>query len=359
MNNFVNNLLITDYCAFRTNCRAEELYKSYKSPDMYNIISPNIILYSILNNLFTIDMKITNNTFILNLLFYVLVDIKDNVDLDLNLIIKKHIKIILEFIDKKRSKNEYIPYMNDNEYNIYKSFLLDDYDKNSNDVFLMEIALVISILSNSFEDNLIRLSNFITSISTNDIKILSFISIGIFAFYAKEYKLTNNNLYKKEKWMNRLMDILLDGVIKKYIKNIDNNTYKKFIFMITKYVVIEKTNSIKMSYMRIDSIKTCFITEIDTINNIPGYTSDQLLLIAYDLFVNADNWLMFITSSSLLYTELKHVNIIMSWYYFLLNDNDMYKKFDLIGTDEELEIISQNINEMTEVFNKLMKNKLL
>lgn len=366
---FAKNFIITDYCARRTKEKTYVLQDSYRSVDMYNIISPNIILYSIYDNFLELDLTDIKNSYVFRSLMSTFEIIKPSLNgtFDSGLIISNGTfnDVLFEAVNKvtliilssakhvrEKFKNN-ITYMSEVEYNMYNTYVSasneDDY-KHKNDIFLMEIALLISYNATTFDDNLKKLSEFVNKISDNSIKILSFISIGIFGYYAKIYSLSEDNLYKKEKWMNRLIDLFMDGGIKKYLNNIDNNEYKKFMFMIIKYSVISESINMTIPYARINKIAECFISSLDEeYDYIPGYTADQLFIITYDLFVSSHNWLLFLTSASMIYTELLHVNIIMSWYYFILNKEDISKYFNIKGPDDNMNMYIGNASDITQL----------
>ena len=54
-------------------------------------------------------------------------------------------------------------------------------------LYLMEVAIVISLFANNVDELLTELSKYVVTISSNSIKILSFMSIGLFGYYAKEF----------------------------------------------------------------------------------------------------------------------------------------------------------------------------
>lgn len=353
--NFAKNFIIFDYCTTRTKRNTYVLRDTYRSIDMYNIISPNIILYSIYDNFLELDLTKSNTSFV----FFSLMKTFETLSKQINDVTADSLMDIINPIVKEtyeyRNNNEKnISYMSDVENNIYNLFITNDETTyTDNNVFLMEIALLISFYAKTADENLKNLSEFVNKISKNSIKILSFISIGIFAYYAKMYSITNDNLYKKEKWMNRLIDLFMDGSIKKYLNYIDNNEYKKFMFMIIKYTVTVESIDLVVPYSRINKIKQCFLTEFQELyDHIPGYTADQLFLITYDLFTSSHNWMLMLASSSMLYTELSHMNIIMSWYYFMLNDEDVSKYFNIHGSDFELNRYNNNANDITQLMNQ-------
>lgn len=354
---FTKNFIISDFCALKTKNSTDALRDTYKSADLYNIISPNIILHSVYSNFLNIDLSsYIPHSYVFRSLMSTFERINDKPFTNALLlnIVNEIVKELSEYTaDLHQKYNTKLLYMTEVEYNMYNSYLSGEGEgENDNNIFLMEIALLVSHYATTFDDNLKKLSEFVNSITKNSIKILSFISIGIFAYYAKMYAKSNDNLYKKEKWMNRLIDLFMDGSIKKYLTDIDNNEYKKFMFMIIKYTVVSDT-TVTIPYSRIDKIKQCYLTAFDDkYDHIPGYTADQLFLITYDLFISSHNWMLFLTSSTMIYTELLHVNIIMSWYYFTLNNEDISKYFNITGSEKELQIFKSNENDIIQLLSQ-------
>jgi hypothetical protein len=349
MDHFIKNILIYDYIANSTFERVFNLYKQHGDSSLFKIASPNIMIHWLKDNFLVIDknkMQLSNE---IKILFFFIEDMskqkfKQLSDLNIDNILRNTVLPQISF--------DYITKENLAKYDAYR---VNKYDKNINDVIFMEIALAISLFATSYDDNLKTLSQFITTISTNSIKIMSFISIGTFCYYARQYKNSNDNLYKIEKWMSRLTESLLDKSLIKYI-DIDPNEFKKFLFMIMKYNVLE-TKSYSTPYERIYNIQSCFITDIkNTHAYMPGHTADQLLLITYDLFIHNDNWMALLTASAMMYSELVHVNLTMSWYYFMVNDIPVHNNFKIIGDKDEVEADIILMDEMTAIIKNSTHN---
>ena len=348
--NFAKNFIILDYSSQRTKDKLATFHGVYKSVELCNIISPNLILHSIYGNFLELNLSIMNNSYVFHSLMTTFKTTDKNITNELLLHAANNTSIELHaHFNNLRNSTKKVTFISEVEYIIYNEYVTgNDHSQHDNNTLLMEISLLISHYASTFDENLKNLSEFINKISKNSIKVLSFISIGIFAYYAKMYATFNDNLYKKEKWMNRLIDLFTDGSIKKYLNNIDNNEYRKFMFMIIKYTVITENMNTNIPYARIHKIKQCFLTDFDSkYEHSPGYTADQLFLISYDLFMSSHNWMLFVTSATLIYTELSHVNIIMSWYYFTLNNDDISKFFDIKGSEDQLGIFKNNIIDLT------------
>ena len=147
--------------------------------------------------------------------------------------------------------------------------------------------------------------------------------------------------------MNKLIDVFMSNGLNKYLTsaNIAQNDYKKFLFMITKYTLLEKHDEKTYAHIRIDSIKSCFITSIEnTYKYIPGYTPDQLFIISFDFFINSVKWMTLLNNTTMTFSELKHINFIASWYYYMINDSDMYTKFTYIGDETKIEKMNSVLN---------------
>lgn len=267
-----------------------------------------------------------------------------NMDLDL---FKTEVYFIYYNIINNKIKlnqiNKNLVYNLRNEYlipkGINKHFLINfkncKINKFANDTFLLEVALAIYEYSDEFNELLNNLCKYITTITNNTIKILSFISLGIFSYYCK-----NINKYPVNNWMNLLVQFYMSKDLDSYlIKNnitIDNLIKTKFIFMLVKYENEYKNNNTYYNIHKICYLDGCFIQNLkNTKYNLAGTSADQLLIIVYDIIVNIRPWFQVLINTCFNYVETKRVSFITSWFYFNLNPNsNMYKYFTNIDKED-------------------------
>jgi hypothetical protein len=338
MDTIIKNIIVTDTIANTiANKYHKELQEFTEINTGYSFISPNMIIENFtLNNIFELKNDVSIGlTIFVNCL-------KNTDKYNFKLIDTK----IKETINKIKIDNKYIDY----DKQLYLQFKKNGPDKSSNDANFLEIAIVISLLTSNFDELLNNLSEFINSYSKNSIKILSFMSIGIFAFYAKKYYLLKDETYAPTKWINILIDLFLNGIFDKFLPNDKSNDKKKFIFMIINYASNYNAVNYDYPHQRIRELDNYFCVNINSTKDfVPGLTADQTFLLSYDFFLRSRNWIGLITFNCLTYTEIKHINLISSFYYFMINsDCKMFLKFDAL---EGVSEIDEFVIELEKKFN--------
>lgn len=348
MENIIRNLIVTDVIANHNVKYHKQLEELQYITTGYHIFSPNFIIAAMTtHNIFEIQGQ---PSLVLKIFLSCIEEIIKNNIVITNKIINEN---IINFIQLNGigENNEISFFGYDKIY--YDSFLNKKINKKNNNIFLLEIAILISLFIDDFDTLINFLVKYISAITNNTIKILSFISIGIFGFYAKEFYKTKNSIYEPNKWMDRLLDLFINNTIDTYLNiKINYTDKKKFMFMLIKYLSNISSNKYDQPYQRIRELNDCFCVKIeDTERFIPGFTADQLFIISYDFFKNSQNWLHLISFNCLTYTELKRVNFISSWYYFLINpDNKMFLRFDILNDVKEIDEFVTLLN--THVLNK-------
>ena len=260
--------------------------------------------------------------------------------------IKKINKIIYKTI-----KDNYKKYDDDRDFN--EKFLQGKINKKENNSYLLEIALFFGFIYDDFDlliDNIVK---YVKTITINTIKTLTFISIGILAFYAKTFYKTKDSLFAINMWIDKLIDIFIEKTIDSKLPHLDNIDKKKFIFMLMRYNSDFKCNESEFAFERSFDINSCSIVKFNENKFLPGYTADQCFLFIYDACLKCSHSFEFLLFTALTFTEIKHITFISSWLFFLSNPNfDFYKKFEIING-------FQKIDEFVEYFNNLFKKNLV
>jgi len=336
MDNIIKNLIVTDSIAENNMTTIDSIIQrnvlyGIKS---YYYLTPWIIMSASVNeNIFETNIKPTIHLLMLFNLLDIINKHKNQVTLD----------VLILFIDDVFKNINFDNYNNYHDIKTYEQYVIDinSINKQENDIFLMEISIVISIVESDYENMLNLSSQFIKKITNNGIKILSFISLSILMYYAKKYYLNKNNS-DPEKWLDMLLDQFLNSTIDKYINDIQYTDKKKFTLMLINYKshMPDKNDDeyIPLSHVRIEHLENIFCDKIDEKNNyIPGSTADQLLLISYDFFINAKNWYGSLTSNCLSFCQTRCVNLFGSIFYYFVNKNVvMFNKFDKIKLDNDI-----------------------
>jgi hypothetical protein len=192
----------------------------------------------------------------------------------------------------------------------------------------MYAAFIIAIKTDDYNKLLEDTIKFIKECSTNGLKILSFLSITNFLYYAKTFGLTGDEQYAKDKWLPMLKDQIMDGDLDKYIQSIVNKTDKKrFIVMLLQYENMNMDKNM-YGYNRLRELDDCYITKLDHLPHyIPGEVPDQLFIISFDFFNRSFSWTTILQDVCSSFLDCINVNLFSSFYYFVMNDSDMYKNF--------------------------------
>jgi len=357
IDNFIKNIMVCDSIAqkiFNDYITNKTLLNTMNGrPNMYYLIGSNIIIATMLDKKNIFEYR-GGQTIVLKNLLQCIEDILNNktkltlgktkltsgkIELTSNKNICSFKTIKKSLIDNLENINYKNGFLED-ESNKYIDFYKNNiYKTDFNDTLFLELALAISLFHSNIDSLIENLVEVIKELSSSTIKILSFISIGIFAFFAKKYAFTKDESYKPKKWMNILVDMFMDKTIDKYITiDLDSIEKKKFIFMIIKYVSSTNHNNDDYPHQRIRDLNDCFCIPIEKLEKyIPGYSADQSFILSYDFFLEINNWLNLITYNCLTYTEIKHINIISSWYYLLINnDLNIYSKFNVFKNDIDI-----------------------
>lgn len=334
MDNIIKNLIITDTIAEQSDKinNSLALQEIHQTPKAYYYLIPWLILNSnIKNNIF----DYTINSSIPLIMFLKVFELVIN---------KNNLSTAIDEVLNNIQLNNYQHYHNIASYNNYKNN--HTFDKEINDTFLLEISAVIALLISDYKKMLKTSSEFITSITNNDIKKLSFVSLSILMFYAKTFYLTIDDSYNQSKWIDLLLDQFLNYTIDKYI-NVNYTEKKKFTLMLISYKshINNKSSDIllPLPHVRISSLENIFCDKLNKNHYfIPGSTSDQVLLISFDFFITADNWFGNLTNNCLTYCQNRHINLFGSLFYYLVNKNtiiyDKFLKFNLVD-DEIVDLI--------------------
>jgi hypothetical protein len=340
IDNFIKNIMVCDSIAqkiFNDYIANKTLLNTMSGrPNMYYLIGSNIIIATMLDKKNIFEYR-GSQTIVLKNLLQCIEDILNN---KTKLTSYKNIcsfktikKSLIDNLENINYKNGFL----EDEANKYIDFYKNKiYKTDFNDTLFLELALAISLFHSNIDSLIENLVEIIKELSTSTIKILSFISIGIFAFFAKKYAFTKDESYEPKKWMNILVDMFMDKTIDKYITiDLDSIEKKKFIFMIIKYISSTNHNNDDYPHQRIRDLNDCFCIPIEKLEKyIPGYSADQSFILSYDFFLEINNWLNLITYNCLTYTEIKHINIISSWYYLLINNNlNIYNQYNLLKND--------------------------
>jgi len=225
-------------------------------------------------------------------------------------------------------KKDKLKYMFDYEIDKYHFMSNDIIDKRMNDNLFMENSIFYGLMYETEKEVVDKSLKFIKTVSTNNIKILSFISLSLCMYYCKMYMRTKDNLYKSSKWLimitNYLMEMNYEGL------NLKDK--KKFMFMLIKYMGMEFIN---FDYKSLLQLNECYCTDInDTVMNKAGNTGDQIFLLSYYIIRNSLNWNHLKYHLLMMYHELKMVSVIVGWFYFMMKPNSkMYIYHKIIEKD--------------------------
>lgn len=333
MDNFIKNIMVCDSIAqkiFNNYIANKTLLNTMNGrPNMYYLIGSNIIIATMLEKKNIFEYK-GGQTVVLKNLLQCIEGILNNKNICSFIVLKES---LIDNLGNINYKNGFL----DDETNKYIDFYKNNiYKTDFNDTLFLELALVISLFHSNIDSLIENLVEIVKELSLSTIKILSFISIGMFAFFAKKYAFTKDKTYEPKRWMNILVDMFIDKTIDKHITiDLDSIEKKKFIFMIIKYISSTNHNNDDYPHQRIRDLNDCFCIPIEKLEKyIPGYSADQSFILSYDFFLEINNWLNLITYNCLTYTEIKHINIISSWYYLLINsDLNIYNKFNVLKND--------------------------
>ena len=241
------------------------------------------------------------------------------------------------------NKNIYL----DTEEEWYNKFLKDNINKSSNDCYLMEISIFIATTAKTIDELIENAYDFVSNISENSVKILSFINMSIILFFSKKHLIDNKSLYKPNKWINLLIDLYINNVIDNKIINKNHiSDKKKMLFMLIKYSE-SKYSNLDFPHEKIKNLDNCFITKIENTEKfIPGMTADQCFLISINNFNSVNTWLGIISHTALSYLNVKHITLLSSWLYFSNNEVDMHKSFDnILNSIKKIDEFSENISK--------------
>ena len=328
MDNVIKNIFVTDTLATYSTQYLSMNITNINSTTYYRV-SPTMLVYNIaLNNIF--DLKL-GESISMTLFIYIIEKLALIKQSKKNLSNNKIIEIILKCIIKYIKKYDFTGKVINNHIKRYYDFANNtNYDMTINDPLFMEIALIISFMAIDIDHLLELLTMFSLKITSNSIKILSFISLGILCYFSIN---NNDDLFKIEKWIDRLLDLFIDNKIDKYLPcSISVSDKKLFLFMLIKYISLDKNYISELPHDRIKLLNECFCTNIENTELfIPGMTSDQIFILSYDFAVKSSNWSQIMAFNCLTYHELIHINLFSSWFYFILNKNEkMYTRFNIV-----------------------------
>ncbi len=338
---FEKNIIITDMISNKFNIVFDDdndMANLY-TKNAYYIVTPNIIMEhftSTEDNIFT-ETNFFGPTICSSILFNCLIEL-DSYNYD------NIIKLLKKTINKfDLNKHIYL----DTEADWYNNFLKDNINKFSNDCYLMEMSIFIAITAKTIDELIENAYNFVSNISENSIKILSFINMSIIMFFSKKYLADNKSLYKPNKWINLLIDLYINNIIDNKITNKNHLSEKrKMLFMLIKYSE-SKYSNLDFPHEKIKNLDNCFVTKIENTEKfIPGMTADQCFLMSINIFYTVNTWLGIISHTALSYINVKHITLLSSWLYFSNNDIDMHNSFNnILNKIKDIDEFSNNISK--------------
>lgn len=325
MNNFLKNLHVMGYVSsyIFTNIIQpifSKLPNTKESRHLYYTISPNCVLIANTNlNMFTAEASNVSIPYLIfiNTLEQCIIHGYNSNTLLSYVIESINVSSIIEF----NCINDEISFYFDLSKNSISN-------KSDNNCYLLELACIIPfvVVESELLDELIIVSQLITD---NHIKRLVFICLGHLLLYVSKSK--TDSLYDSSNWINRLTDMLFDNkFIQKITGIIDIVDLRKFTFMLVKFndKIINLT---EYQHDVMQDIADCFLISIENLPiNLPGYSSDQLLLLVIQILIYSKQWNELITRSLLTYSNIKHISLLTSILYFYNNLSDtMHSHFDV------------------------------
>lgn len=345
MENFIKNVMISDSIANNVYFSTMHYYNNAVNwvENAHLYLSPTIALAAnIKYNIFEFTLNLSINPIIVfNILIYANSHKNANANDFLDCIHAILQKINLE------------THCTDNNYNNFVNFKATKHiERNKNDIFLMEMALVIGMINKNFNKMLELSLEFVKLISDNTIKILSFITMSMMSHYAMLYYTTNDKTYSKNKWIDLIIDFYLNNLLTEH-KIINYIEKKKFILMLINYrsYLTNSKNDDLLTHLRMEDIGHFYCNPLDISHKfIPGSTSDQLLLIVYDDLMITNDCYGNMSANSFVYAQTRNINIIGAFLSNLIYKNDkLYKSFYNMKIDKNvISSIVENISSIIE-----------